>query len=124
MQPKDEGSALTEYVFSNYWRFLTRLESLAWRSVGAEAKAAAYGGCAAADLREQYVSKDPKVLRLLADGVEAFRLRVRDRILAEHASEVFLNRCPQCGALTRTPTACLCPVCNHTWYEVRKARVG
>lgn len=58
---------------------------------------------------------------LLADGLKLFFERVRNRILSEHADVVVLHRCEKCGCLCRTPEACLCPVCNHTWYERRKA---
>ena len=122
MEPQNEDEALTCYVLSHYERFFTRLELLAWRNVFHEAKATAYGSPSAEHIRERYVSKDPEVERLLADGVAAFRIRVRDRLLAEHGHEIHLNRCPKCGALTRTPTACLCPVCNQTWYELRNKR--
>ena len=120
VQPKEEGEVLTAYVFGHYSRFFTRVESLALRSVLAEAKAHAYGGASAKDLRERYVSSDPEVVALLAGGVAAFKIRVRDRLLTEHSDQIHLNRCPRCSALARTPTACLCPACNHTWYELRK----
>lgn len=65
------------------------------------------------------VSKDPNIRQLYADGVPAFWRRVRDRILAEHRGKIFLNRCPKCGVLARTRTACVCPACNFTWFERR-----
>lgn len=122
MQPEDEDNdlALTAYVLGNYGKFFTRLESLAWNNVFHNAKAAAYKSHSAKSFHERYISKDPEVQRLLADGVAAFRIRVRDRILSQHGGDVYLNRCPKCGALARTPAACLCPTCNHTWYELRK----
>jgi phage FluMu protein Com len=122
MQPEDEDKALTAYVLGNYGKFFTPLESLAWNNVFHDAKAAACDSHSAKSFHERYISMDPEVQRLLADGVAAFRMRVCNRILSQHGDEVYLNRCPKCGALARTPAACLCPACNHTWYELRKER--
>jgi hypothetical protein len=35
----------------------------------------------------------------MSQGVEQFRLHVRERILREHRDRVFLNYCPRCGGL-------------------------
>ena len=64
-----------------------------------------------------WISKDPRVLELLADGPEAFMARVRDRIMHEHRDEVFLHHCPRCGALAKTPRAKQCPKCFFSWHE-------
>lgn len=66
--------------------------------------------------REAAVSTDPKVMALLADGIEAFGARLSDRVL-EHCDDVFLNYCPRCGALTKTPTAKQCPKCFFSWHD-------
>lgn len=120
--PSTDSDAVTHYVFRHYSFLLTETESLAWLTVSVEARATAYGPPTADFLRKTYVSSEPEVLRLLADGAAAFRARVRDRIIAEHADKVHLNRCPKCAALARTPEACLCPSCNHTWYEIRREK--
>jgi hypothetical protein len=65
------------------------------------------------------LSDDPEVLRIAADGLATFRLRVAERILAEHPSEVFFNRSPRCGGLARTPRAQLCTHCHYSWHDRR-----
>lgn len=119
MSESEDNEELTSYVINYYPHLLTKVEAQALNSIIAEAKAKVYGGQMAEHIRQNYVSTAPEVLRLLANGVHTFRQRVRDRILSEHKNEVYLNRCPKCHALTRTPSACLCPKCNHTWYETR-----
>jgi hypothetical protein len=48
----------------------------------------------------------------------AFYQRASDRILRDH--EVFLNRCPYCNSLARTPTAKQCGKCFKRWGEDAK----
>jgi hypothetical protein len=117
--PPPDPDEVTRYVFRHYRFLFTDTENLAWISVRAAAKAKKYGPPLADFYRHHYVSTDPAVLKLLADGIGAFQGRVRDRLLKEEADKVKLNRCARCGALPRSPDACLCPRCNHTWYEVR-----
>jgi hypothetical protein len=66
--------------------------------------------------RRRWMSQDPQVLELAADGITEFRIRTAARILRDHPSEVVLNLCPKCGALTMTPTAKLCLRCGHAWH--------
>jgi hypothetical protein len=63
------------------------------------------------------MSDDPEVIRLTSNGYEAFVEQTTKRILAEHADEVVLNRCPKCGALARTPKARQCRYCKHDWHD-------
>jgi hypothetical protein len=52
----------------------------------------------------------------LADGVEVFRRRVCRRVLAERGAEVFVNRCPTCRRVVRTPQARQCLWCGFDWH--------
>ena len=110
---------VTQYIFHNYPSLLTAPEKLAWRSVVAEVKADSASPELAAMIIRKWGCSDPTIQALLGDGPVAFYTRVRDRVLNEHPDTVILNRCPKCSALARTPTACLCPACNHTWFERR-----
>jgi len=49
------------------------------------------------------ISDDPEVLELSRDGLQAFRARTATRILQDHGNDVFLNHCPRCHKLARTP---------------------
>lgn len=59
---------------------------------------------------------DAEVEAALSDGFEAFRRRVRDRLLAEHRAAVFVNRCPRCQRMVRTPLARQCFWRGFDWY--------
>lgn len=110
--------ALTSYVFFNYPDLMTLHEGLAYKSTVGKLKAdhAHSPGMRELLLRE-WVSKDPEVLQLLEGGSEQFFVNVSQRILREHPAEVFLNRCPRCGGLARTPQAKQCRHCFFSWHD-------
>jgi hypothetical protein len=62
------------------------------------------------------LSDDPTVLELSRDGLQAFRARTATRILQDHSTEVFLNHCPRCHELARTPKAQQCRFCGLDWH--------
>jgi hypothetical protein len=66
--------------------------------------------------RRSGLSDDPEVLRLASGGLKPFFDRTAKRILAEERDNIFLNNCPVCGALARTPKARQCRVCGHDWH--------
>jgi hypothetical protein len=41
-------------------------------------------------------------------------------LLRDHEDEIFLNYCPQCTELCRTPKARMCVQCGHSWH----AKIG
>ena len=115
-----EIDELTHYVFHNYTSLMTTAEGLAYKTLMVERKAehSSTDGMRR-HLRQRFGSSEPEVIALLNGGAREFLIATRDRILRDHSDKVFLNRCPKCGALARTPKACLCPSCGHTWYEKR-----
>ena len=118
-----EVDELTHYVFRNYYMLMTVAEGLAYKTLMVERKAErASSEDLRHFLRHRFGSSEPEVVALLEGGARAFLIATRDRILRNHAKEVFLNRCPKCQALARTPKACLCPSCSHSWYEKRKGQ--
>lgn len=118
-----EIDGLTHYVFHNYAGLMTLAEKMAYKSLMADRKAEhTLSETMKRHLRLRFGSTEPEVVSLLEKGAREFFVATRDRILRDHASQVFLNRCPKCQALTRTPKACLCPSCGHTWYEKRQRK--
>ena len=63
------------------------------------------------------LSDDPQVLRLAQGGSKAFYARTAKRIFNEDRDKIFINNCPSCGALARTPKSLLCRVCGHLWHR-------
>src|SRR5215467_13208157 len=93
---------LTWYVVNYFGRLMTKGEGLAYRAFVAEGKTKAYHP---AHLWDDMGTSDPEALSLMADGVDAFLLRVRDRILRDHPHQVVLNNCPICVVIAMTPRA-------------------
>jgi len=66
--------------------------------------------------RTGWLSDDPEVLNLLTDGPDQFIINCAERILKVSGDKVFLNFCPYCGKLARTPAAKQCRYCGHDWH--------
>lgn len=109
---------LTRYIFYSYFNLLTIKEKAAYKASFAEEKAENLEPGKLQDfLRERWSSKDPEIISLLENGRDEFTRNVRERIMREHADKVFLNYCPKCGALTKTPRAKQCPKCFFFWHS-------
>ena len=116
---------LAVYVVRFYGHFMSEHEHLALRHLTASGKAT-HGRTDKSAQQEagrhkafsKLLSRDPMVLELTSDGIEAFTERTASRILAEHGEQIILNNCPRCGALAATPKARQCRVCLHDWHEV------
>jgi len=115
----DEDRELTRYVWDHYQRFLTEFECRVGRAIIGRAKAAASQSPQMAELltRQWGAVGDSEVEAVLGDGPEAFRRRVRDRLLSEYAAEIFVNRCPKCTRVVRTPQARQCFWCGFDWHR-------
>ena len=105
----NDDRELTSYVWRNYRNLITPLESLADKTIQSEIKAQHASPKMASMLRHRWgCQNDPAVVAVLEDGPEAFRDRVRDRLLRDCTDQIILNRCPQCSRLVATPQAKQC----------------
>ncbi len=66
--------------------------------------------------RSGRLSDDPKVLKLLNEGPDQFLINCAERILKDCPEKVFLNLCPACKKLARTPDARQCRFCGFDWH--------
>ena len=113
----DEGRELTRYVWDHFRDRMTDFERrVGYAAVGRE-KLAQLGADLDHPLAVRWgLTDDPEVNAALADGPEAFRRRVRGRLLAGPAGGVFVNRCPRCGRVVRTARARQCFWCGFDWH--------
>lgn len=64
----------------------------------------------------KWVTDDPEVITIAKDGYQAFVEGTAARILSENKNDVFLNNCPRCHELARTPKAKHCRFCGFDWH--------
>ena len=69
-----------------------------------------------------WISERPDIKEFLKDGYEEFELNVARRIMKEVPEKVFLNNCPKCSKLARTPFARQCRHCGHSWHNLTVAK--
>lgn len=120
----DLNSEAAHYVIRFYGHLMTDAECRAQMHLFAAMKASSGRSDIGAQKEAQLSpfhykflsSEDPEVLRLAADGYEAFERHTAARILQEYGVRVRFNRCPRCGELARTPTAKQCRHCRHDWH--------
>ncbi|CAL2108455.1 conserved hypothetical protein [Tenacibaculum sp. 190524A02b] len=67
--------------------------------------------------RKGWVTSDKEVLELVKKGEDVFFINTAIRILKEYKEKVFLNCCPKCKKLARTPRAKQCRYCNNKWFD-------
>lgn len=115
---------LVRYVMKYYSHFMTLPEHLAYRHLAGAMKAThgrsdilAQVEAKRSRLHSSWLSEDPAVLLLAKDGYPAFAEKTAERILSERGREVFLNRCPRCQDLARTPMARQCRACRYDWHS-------
>lgn len=64
----------------------------------------------------KWISNEDDEIDLIKDGEEVFLINVAERIMKENSDEIFLNYCPKCNGLARTPLAKQCRFCGHDWH--------
>lgn len=115
-----DDEALTNYVWMHYQNLFTQLECLGALALSDEAHVNSGGAPTVSGLmRERWCLENrPQLFEALREGGKVFRLRVRNRLLYQHPDAIFINRCPACAKIVRTPKAKQCLWCNHDWHEV------
>jgi hypothetical protein len=124
----DEKAVLTGYIWNYYQHLMTEFERKV-NTVGILLEKAELSRLRHPDskspasmLERIDVMSSPGVKEALEGGFTKFREKVVHRILTEDSKQVFINRCPNCNRIVRTPKAKLCTWCGHSWYDVD--RVG
>ncbi len=114
----DDDRELCEYIWHNYRHLLTTRETLADRAfLLAEKNQYAQVRQQAANFLSRAKRNGPADLQAaIAEGRDALRAYVVNRILVEVAEEVSINRCPSCGRIVATPKAQQCLWCKHDWH--------
>jgi hypothetical protein len=113
----DEEAELSRYVFRHHCGLVSRFEQQVEQAACVREKFAGATdehGCRMIARYGRF--DDPRIDRALAGGLEAFRIAASRRILNEHP-DLWVNRCPRCLRVTRTPLARQCFWCGHDWHR-------
>lgn len=114
----DEREALAKYLRDNYASLFSALERKVINALIGDEKTAHVTHPHYVDwIKRRFGSvSSEEVARELVDGVAAFHFRLCERLLADHAAEIVINRCPVCTCIVRTPLARQCLWCGHDWH--------
>jgi hypothetical protein len=119
----DDDDVLTEYIWRHYSHLLTAAEARAGLYVAPLDRVAATrvkGESFADHLDHLHGPAEVSELEFeLRDGRVALFRRARDRVIKKHQSVIFINRCPACHRIVRSPGARQCLWCNHDWHRGR-----
>ena len=100
---------------------MTDKERIALRHLNSEFKTDGNSKMEKMYRKKGWLTDDQEALNLIKNGSESFRLNVADRIIKECSSDLYLNNCPNCKKLTRTPQARQCRFCGHNWHNLKVA---
>ncbi|MFI5158964.1 MAG: hypothetical protein ACHQF4_08860 [Sphingobacteriales bacterium] len=116
MDSVDKETAL--YIITYFGKLMNPLEKAALRHHHSTIKLEGEDNESRTKLyyRTGWLSDDPEVLNLLKDGPDQFMINCAERVLKESGDKVFLNFCPNCGKLARTPYAKQCTYCQYDWH--------
>lgn len=106
------------YIFNYCLELLTKEEKQAHQNLLVQQKIDSVDNVIQKDMmRRRWLSKDENVLKLLENGSEEFYKKAVERVLKDNPNKEFLNLCPKCNALTKTPKAKQCPKCYFSWHN-------
>jgi hypothetical protein len=115
------NNELARYIVTYFTELLTQKEKLGLKHLRSKYKIEHSNHRDNIDLRVQaykrigWITEDKDVLELVSGGEDELDRKIAARILAEHSDKVFINNCPSCGRLARTPFARQCRHCGHSW---------
>ena len=108
---------LIDYIIEHYMGLLGLKEKMAQKHHMATVKSDNANDSRLKDMMlRQWGTKDKEALDLLDKGYDEFKRISAEKIMQEHGDNVFINNCPKCGRLARTPLAKQCRHCGHDWH--------
>lgn len=111
-------SKLEIYIFFYCRDLLTQCEALAQENLSIQQKIDSTDNEIQKEMmRRRWLSTDENVLKLLEKGEKYFYKETVERVFRDNPNKEFLNLCPKCNSLARTPKAKQCPKCYFSWHE-------
>lgn len=112
------------YILIHFPKFLTEIEAKAIRHNMSVLKMEhnPHPGKIEIYKKNGWLSEDTLVLDKLKEGYVQFEIKTATRILEESGDKIFLNKCPMCAKLARTPQARQCRHCGNNWHAITVAQ--
>jgi len=73
-------------------------------------------------VRRGWISEQPEIQEFLKNGYDEFESNVAQRIMEECPEKIYLNNCPKCSGLARTPYSRQCRHCGFSWHDINEAK--
>ena len=108
-----------EYIFKYFFNLLPEKEKLAWKHYSSISKLEDNNNPKALEFYKKngWITDDKEVLDLLKLGYDNFEINSAEKIIENYPEKVFLNECPKCKKLARTPNAKQCRFCGFDWHK-------
>ena len=105
------NTVTVDYIFEHYAGLMTLPENWVMRK-------AIIASRQNQSITEVEFGNNPEVKLLIKDGYEQFRINTAERILKDHAGQIYFHYCPACGKPPRTTSAKQCRFCNYKWHGI------
>jgi hypothetical protein len=112
----------TDYIINYFSNLMTNHEKLALKHQMSSFKSNENPQFRKIMIDKGWISSDPEITNLLENGYEIFKQNIVTRIMTETPEKVFLNNCPKCNKLARTPHAKQCRHCGYSWHHLTVAQ--
>lgn len=106
------------YIINYFSNLMTNDEKLALRHQMYTYKSEGNAQMRRIMVDKGWIKEQPDIKEYLKNGYEEFELNVARRIMQETPKKVFLNNCPKCNKLARTPYARQCRHCGNNWHDL------
>jgi hypothetical protein len=118
----EEERELYRYIWRNYGHALTQREHALHRAAIIELKAQSAPGYRHLPIPGRFY--DDEVAAIVRCGLDRYEKQCCERLLRDHSTEIYINRCDRCDHIVVSPVACICLWCGHRWYERRSEMVA
>ena len=108
-----------QYIVTYFFNLLPYKEKLAWKHYSSILKLEDNENPKTIEMykRKGWITDDQEILELLEKGYDNFEMETAKKILEKYPTQIFLNKCPKCNKLARTPYAKQCRFCSYTWHN-------
>jgi hypothetical protein len=108
-----------KYIITYFFNLLSDKEKFAWKHQSSILKLEDNDNPNLLEMykRKGWITNDKEVLDLLIFGNDQFELNTAKRVLEKYPDKIFLNKCPKCNKLARTPNAKQCRFCDYNWHN-------